>query len=840
MTFVRRILSLMLLLAAPAAAAAQTAPFDLIGPRLTVRVTHTGVTLPIAETPNLSEGDQLWIKADMPPGQSVHYLLVAAFLRGATNPPPEDWFFRSETWTRRGAEGLKVTAPKGAQQVLLFLAPQTGGDFSTIISAVRGKPGAFMRASQDLNQASLDRSRLNVFLAAIRRSDSPDPDHLKTISPLLARSLAIKLNPDCLNKAPDLQAPCLMESRDQLVLSDGHSASMVQTLTSGVPADLIQQLSVTPRAGYGYYSPYIGAVMDFARLMDSFQTAQFQYIPALTVADGEQLSLVLNTAPSFHNPMSVIVTALPPIEAPQPPPLRPVDAAATYCAVDPHLVLPVEGAPLAFSTAYAHDMKLRLARRGGGAPLDAPVTANAEKGGFVADLSKVDIGALDDAHEGMLVGQWGFSAFDGPKFHLQLANTEPWVVADEQTTLVIGHDNTVHLQSPRTACIESITVQTASGEIQKAQWKIGEAGKAGEAGQVAATVALKDAEPGPVRLLIRQYGGKDASGVDLQAASQAGRLDAFVYHAGDLAGVLQGARLEDVARLTLGDAAFQPGAVRSGAVKAGDHDELALTAANPEAARRLAAGQVILAKVALKTGKTLKLRVTVAPARPGVELISKTVQPGAVQPQGAIQLVGADEIQRGDKLVFSLRAKAPLTFTGQEKLEIARAEDGAGAGDGNSVVVATLDGQHGLELEDAQVLLASLDTGAGLAPSTFGPLRFRIVRGGDAGEWRPLTTLVRLPTVRELKCPPGRGSMCELSGSGLFRIESLASTPGFDHPTTVPVGFTGDILSVPRPASGRLYIKLRDDPSTISELALPLKEPERLSKAGAPIVRSPQ
>ena len=49
---------------------------------LQVRVTHAGVTLPIAEVPNLAAGDALSIRADLPPGQSVRYLLVAAFLRG--------------------------------------------------------------------------------------------------------------------------------------------------------------------------------------------------------------------------------------------------------------------------------------------------------------------------------------------------------------------------------------------------------------------------------------------------------------------------------------------------------------------------------------------------------------------------------------------------------------------------------------------------------------------------------------------------------------------------------------------------------------------------------------
>jgi len=156
------------LLATPSFLFADPAPFDLAGPKLEVKVVHAGKTLPISEVPNLSAGDQISIKADLPPGQSVHYLLVAAFLRGATNPPPENWFFSSETWNRKGSNGLKITVPKDAQQVLVFLAPETGGDFKTLVGAVRGRPGAFVRASQDLNQATLDRSRLKVYLAAIQ------------------------------------------------------------------------------------------------------------------------------------------------------------------------------------------------------------------------------------------------------------------------------------------------------------------------------------------------------------------------------------------------------------------------------------------------------------------------------------------------------------------------------------------------------------------------------------------------------------------------------------------------------------------------------------------------
>src|ERR1700731_3789239 len=97
------------LLALVSAARADNAAFDLIGPKVDVRVQRAGVTLPIAEVPNLQPGDRLWIHPDLPGDQSVHYLLVVAFLRGTTNPPPEDWFTRAETWNKNvRSEGIVV------------------------------------------------------------------------------------------------------------------------------------------------------------------------------------------------------------------------------------------------------------------------------------------------------------------------------------------------------------------------------------------------------------------------------------------------------------------------------------------------------------------------------------------------------------------------------------------------------------------------------------------------------------------------------------------------------------------------------------------------------------
>src|SRR5262249_7762712 len=90
------------------------APFDLPGPQVEVKVTRAGKTLPISQVPTLQSGDRVWIHPVFPPDASVHYLLVVAFLRGVTNPPPEEWFIKAETWTRRmREEGIVVTVPAG-------------------------------------------------------------------------------------------------------------------------------------------------------------------------------------------------------------------------------------------------------------------------------------------------------------------------------------------------------------------------------------------------------------------------------------------------------------------------------------------------------------------------------------------------------------------------------------------------------------------------------------------------------------------------------------------------------------------------------------------------------
>jgi hypothetical protein len=807
-SFQRFFCLILLLFVAPSLTLADPAPFDLAGPRLEVKVTHAGKTLPIAEVPNLSAGDQLSIRADLPPAQSVHYLLVAVFLRGATNPPPESWFYPSETWNRKGRGGLKITVPQDAQQLLVFLAPETGGDFKTLVGAVRGRPGAFVRASQDLNQAILDRSRLDTYLAAIRKINRNDPDQLKEGSLLLARSLAIKLDPACLQKMPDLQAACLMQAQDGLVLSDGHTASIVQALTAGSVSDLALQLSSTPQAGYGYYSPYIASVMDIARIMDSFHSAQYQYIPALATEQGDQLSLELNTPPSFHNPKSVLVAALPAVEPPQMPPLHPVDPKQVYCAERTELVLPAEGAPLVFSTAYAHGMVLRLKGKDG-KMVDLPVKADAEKGGFIADTAGLSPTNFGDALDGSLHGYWGFEPYNGPEFRLQNAHPQHWQMAydeGDQPPLLVGLDGTVHLEAQEAACVDSIMVRLSSGKTVKAAWK------STQPNEVVVTVPLKKAKPGALTLLVKQFGSKEADEVPLLAFAPAGHLDSFRFHAGDFSGVLKGSRLDEVKQLTFDGVLFKPTAPAS-SIGLG---ELTLAATDPRAAGRLKAGESAAAEVALEDGRTLSLDTTVESPRPSVTLIGKSILPAAssafdsVSPSGQIQLTGPNELPLNAQLTFSIRAQAPAAFSADTKVEVATLQNSFST----DITLSS-----GLTLEDAQVALATLDTGKAFGPSAFGPIRFRVIEDGVAGDWQPLATLVRVPVFHGLKCPAQLGEPCKLTGSNLFLVDSISNDPQFDHPVQVSEGFPGYILAVPHPIDGQLYVKLHDDPSVVNPVA---------------------
>jgi hypothetical protein len=704
MRIVRLFAVLTTLLVAPAARP-ETAPFDLTGPTLRVSVTHGGATLPIARVPQLAAGDRITIKADFPTDQAARYLLVAAFLRGSTNPPPKDWFSRAESWTPKGREGLSLTVPEGAQQIVLFLAPSTGGDFPTLRNAVQGKPGAFVRAAQDLAEASLDRSRLDAYLIAVRKPAPGDPERLERITPLLARALQVRINTDCLSKTPDLQAPCLLQNQDALVLNDGHTNAITDAL-AGPGVDLALQLSATPQGGLGFYSPYIAAARDIIGLFSTIHTAKYQYIPALARLDGDAMNLVLNSAPSFHNPKSVMVTALPIVAPVRIPPLQVIGQQVAMCGQASEAVLPIGGAPLIYATDYAHDLVLRT-RLPDGRTIDLPARPDPEQGGLVVSIAGKLPADPPASYPAQLHGVWGFQPFDGPSVTIDATTPGHWQVAPG--TFKPGAA-TLALQGGSSACVSTVAVQGGTGQARRLNF----------------TVA------GPHNLMVELPDGLAA--------------------------------IKDLALQVTGPAGSD---------------------------------SVTLPQMPVPRGIP-------------ISLIARYIE---LPPNPApVQLTLGDEadIPASATLTASLRAGANQHFTGRETVEVT-VEDGNGA-------TAQLTTAAGVTLADRDVMVLRLQPEKLLGTSAFGRLRVRIIRDKVAGDWLTLGTLVRLPTLRQLRCAE-RGQACELTGDQLFLLQSVSATPGFEQSVTIPPGFPGNAIQVPRPAGGTLFVRLHDDPDVVSRVS---------------------
>ena len=792
---------------ATAPVCAEPAAFDLVGPTLEVEVTHGAATLPISQVPNLAPGDRLWLKADLGGQNAVHYLMVAAFLRGSTEPPPEGWFFRCDTWRGKcPKEGMTLAVPAEARQLLIFLAPETGGDFRTLVSAVRGRPGVFVRASQDLNQAAMEHLRLQVYLQTVRQLGNSDPARLKEAAPLLSRSLAIRVDEKCLQKASSLQAACLMQGQESLLMTDGHAESVTQQLTSGPASDLAMEAGNTPQLKSGYYGPFIGSMLDIARLFDSFHTAKYQYIAALSSPSGRELALTLNAPPSFHDPKSVLVVALPPIEAAQPPLLRPVDMKEVYCAKKSPLVLSAEGAPPMFAGAYSRDLTLRVTTPAG-RELELPARADATQGGFAVDTSALQGAALGDSTLAALHGEWGFEKYDGPSFTLVDAATHsPTLAPGDEAALIVGREDTVHLFVGSAACVSGIALSDADGKESKIEWK------PARPDEVEARIPLVEAQPGEVALVIREYGSAQPERLTLHAYSAAGHLEGFTLHAGDASGVLRGDRLDEVEALTLRDVAFAPESLSS----SGGHDELSMRDA-AGVAPGLKSGERTRARVALKDGRTYDVNVLVLPPRPVASLIGKSVQlPAAAAGGNLIRLTSQDELPQDAQLTFSLHARVPGAFSRDDRIEVATA-DGS--------VSTVLGPGSGMTLQNSRIAVATLDPARSFGSSAFGPLHYRVVNAAGTGDWQPLAILVRLPVLTDLECAAAAEAPCQLSGTNLFLLQAVSVDAKFAKPTAIPDGFTGQTLSVPRPVDGRLYVKLRDDPGVISVAVLDVPAP---------------
>jgi hypothetical protein len=574
---------------------------------------------------------------------------------------------------------------------------------------------------------------------------------------------------------------------------------------------MMNQLSYSALGGAGQFSPYVGALVDLARILSTFHTAKYQYIPALALPQKDTLNLRLNVPPSFRDPKSVIVVALPPIfPAPSAlshqPQMRPVDPAQNYCGQKPDLVLQAEGAPLVFATLLAHDLVLHVESKGMPGGMDIPVRVDPSLGGLV--LGK-QLPAMPEAEvTGELRGRWGFDAWQGPRFHLRSPRSGAWTVsASDQNALIIGREDLVHVQGESTLCVSEVDAQTGDQKPSKLAWK------SPKPDQLEFQVPMKDAMPGTVTLSIHQFGLDKPDEIALKAYAEAAALDRLTLSAGDKVAVLKGKRLDEVASADLAGITFSPLALN----RVNDFDRLELGATGATAT--LVPGNEYSAKVTLRDGRQLHVSATVEAPRPQVDLLSKGVQHEETDTPSPVHLGSAADLPLQGRLVFFLRSRVPAAFARTEKIELA-AVDGS-----FQTTLSLADGS--LLLEDAHTAVAVLDPLARFGPSAFGPIQLRAVTAdGTAGDWVQLGTLVRLPGFKELHCPRNPARQCSLTGSNLFLVSAVGTVEDMGNEVDVAPDFSGNALAVPNGfragTSATLYLRLRDDPDTVQVLTLPV------------------
>jgi hypothetical protein len=372
----------------------------------------------------------------------------------------------------------------------------------------------------------------------------------------------------------------------------------------------------------------------------------------------------------------------------------------------------------------------------------------------------------------------------------------------EESALIVGREDTLHVQAPGAVCVENLSVQDAQGREAKTSWKLS------RPEELEIKVALKDQAAGPMKLKLHQFGLSHPDEVAVQAYSEAAHLESFVINAGDSEGILKGSRLDEVERFELKGSRFVPAKL----TRANEKDELrlAVNESNPPA---LQPTERLVARVALKDGRVLEIPTVVEAPRPKVTLVSKSIRPGAVQ--SAISLGSPDELPLDGQISFLLKTEIPNRFSRSEKIEVANADESF------SAMLSFSDGS--LVLRDSESAVATLDPLKAFGPSAFGPLQFRpIDPDGGKGDWQALAVLVRVPVLKEIRCSASPDKPCHLSGANLYLIDSVASDPQFTHTAPVPTGFLDATLSVPHPGETGLYLKLRDDPSAVSTATLPV------------------
>ncbi len=134
--------------------------------------------------------------------------------------------------------------------------------------------------------------------------------------------------------------------------------------------------------------------------------------------------------------------------------------------------------------------------------------------------------------------------------------------------------------------------------------------------------------------------------------------------------------------------------------RADEKDELQMEAPSADATNAMHPDKPLVARVTLKDGRTLELQTAVAPPRPKVKLLSKSLIGQEAAPS-AIRLMSPDDVPQNGQFSFFLKTEVPSAFPRTEKIEVGAADD--------SFHTMLSFSDRNLTLQDSETALATLD-----------------------------------------------------------------------------------------------------------------------------------
>jgi hypothetical protein len=500
------------------------------------------------------------------------------------------------------------------------------------------------------------------------------------------------------------------------------------------------------------------------------------------------------------------------------------------------MTLSLEGAPLVFSTSFAHDLVLHLNRTG--APTDIPLTPDAFEGGLAVAKERqrqqlhvaksqddsteptnadVKIGTSRDLTiTGTVRGYWGFDSFEGPTLTVQQVNGRDWKIVSD-TQLLAGQDNHLTLKGDGTACVQHIALTKNEHEDVDVTFKPDTSKDAKNTLDL--EVSLKKVQPGGYSLAIQQYGAPDKKNVPLTAYTGDIHLDGIKIHAGDNTAVLDGQGLKEVVSAQIDNQTFMP-------AEGGSDDKTVYL----NAKAGVSPGNGTEAMVKLKDGRTMNVKIWTEAPRPSLKLLSFNDTPMPSNGAIPVTLGSKDEVPLDGKLTFVVQTKD--VFPRMQTIEVATT--------GGSVHTSLSLAANNIVLQDEHTAIATLDLLKAFGQSAFGKLQMRPMgEDGTPGDWTPLGTLVRTPQITAIHCTTADALTCTINGSDIFLVQSFSAGKDFTTPTEVPTGFAENTFNVPTPADGTtLYLKLRDDPGAVASMMLPIPV-QKAMPASVPTAQAP-